>query len=99
MSEKWRQSEICIVISHKSQGIIAKHLRNDELHYYTLQCYFQALIQGEGGRAPPPPSRSETDHQTSDQYMQPAMGFPDFSFCFESVSYVHMVRLRKTMIL
>jgi len=30
----WRQSEICIVINDKSQGSIAKHLRNDEsLHY------------------------------------------------------------------
>jgi len=30
-----------------------------------------------------PLSPSETCHQTSDQYVQPAMGFPDFSFCFE----------------
>jgi len=36
--------------------------------------------RGPGGRAPPSPS--ETGHQTSDQYVQPAMGFPDFSFCF-----------------
>ena len=28
----------------------------------------------------PPLSPSETGHQTSDQYVQPAMGFPDFSF-------------------
>ena len=34
---KWRQSEICIVINDKSQGsIIAKHLRNDELLFYTF---------------------------------------------------------------
>ena len=32
----WRQSEICIVINDKSQGSIAKHLRNDELLYYTF---------------------------------------------------------------
>ena len=36
MSEKWRQSDICIVINDKSQGSIAKHLRNDELLYYTF---------------------------------------------------------------
>jgi len=36
MSEKWRQSEIHIVINDKSQGSRAKHLRNDELIYYTL---------------------------------------------------------------
>jgi len=36
MSEKWHQSEICIVINDKSQGNIAKHLRNDELLYYTF---------------------------------------------------------------
>jgi len=36
---------------------------------------------GAGGRAPLSPS--ETCHQTSDQYVQQAMGFPDFSFCFE----------------
>ena len=34
MPEKFRQSEICIVISDKSQGNIAKHLRNDEWLYY-----------------------------------------------------------------
>jgi len=34
MSEKWRQSEICIVINDKLQGSIAKHSRNDELLYY-----------------------------------------------------------------
>jgi len=33
MSEKWHQSEICIVINDKSQGSRAKHLRNDELVY------------------------------------------------------------------
>jgi len=36
MSEKWQQSEICIVINDKSQGSIAKHLKNDELIYYTF---------------------------------------------------------------
>jgi len=36
MSEKWRHSEICIVINDKSQCSIAKHLRNDELLYYTF---------------------------------------------------------------
>ena len=34
MLEKWSQSEICIVINDKSQGSIAKHLRNDDLLYY-----------------------------------------------------------------
>jgi len=33
---KWRQSEIRIVINDKSQGSIAKHLRNNELLYYTF---------------------------------------------------------------
>ena len=32
----WQQSEICIVINNKSQGSITKHLRCDELLYYTL---------------------------------------------------------------
>ena len=36
MSEKWRQSEICIVINDKQQGSIAKHFRCAELLYYTL---------------------------------------------------------------
>ena len=36
MSEKWRQSEIRIVINDKSKGNIAKHLRNGELIYYTF---------------------------------------------------------------
>ena len=36
MSEEWRQSEICIVINNKSQGSIAKHLKCDELLYYTF---------------------------------------------------------------
>jgi len=35
MSEKWCQSETCIVIK-ESQGSIAKHLRNDELLHYTF---------------------------------------------------------------
>jgi len=36
MSEKWHQTEICIAINDKSQGSIAKHLRNDELRYYAF---------------------------------------------------------------
>jgi len=40
MSEKWRQSEICIVINEKSQCSITKHLRNDELRYYTFIIQF-----------------------------------------------------------
>jgi len=36
MPEKWRQSEICIVINDKSEGSLAKHLKNDELVYYTF---------------------------------------------------------------
>ena len=36
MSEKWHQSEICIVINDKSQGSIAKHLSSDELPYYAF---------------------------------------------------------------
>jgi len=36
MPEKWRQSEICVVINDKSESIIAKHLKNDELVYYTF---------------------------------------------------------------
>jgi len=36
MSEKWSQSQICIAINDKSQGSIAKHLRNDDLHYCTF---------------------------------------------------------------
>jgi len=42
MSEKWCQSEICIVINDKSQGSIAKHLRSDKLLHYTL------IIQSAG---------------------------------------------------
>jgi len=34
--KKWHQYEICIVINDESQGSIAKHLRCDELLYYTL---------------------------------------------------------------
>ena len=33
-ARKWHQSEMCTVINNKSQGSIAKHLRNDELLYY-----------------------------------------------------------------
>jgi len=44
MSEKWRQSEICIVINDKPQGSIAEHLRCDELLYYTF------IIQSAGDR-------------------------------------------------
>jgi len=36
MSQKWRQSEIRIVINYKSQGSIAKRLRNNELLHYTF---------------------------------------------------------------
>jgi len=38
MSERWHQSEKCIVINDKSQGYynIAKHLRIDESFYYTF---------------------------------------------------------------
>ena len=36
MSEKWRHSEISIVINDKSQCSIAKHLSIDELLYYTF---------------------------------------------------------------
>jgi len=36
MSEKWRQSEICIVINDKSQGSIAQHLGCDELFFIHL---------------------------------------------------------------
>ena len=42
MSEKWHQSEICIVINDKSQGSIAKHSRCDKLIYYTF------IIQSAG---------------------------------------------------
>jgi len=44
MSEKWRQSEISIVINEKSHGSIAKHLRFDELLYYTF------IVQSTGER-------------------------------------------------
>jgi len=57
---------------------------SDFVHYWNMKLS-PSLIHlggGPGGRAPPP-SPSETGHQTSDQYVQPAMGFPDFSFCFE----------------
>ena len=36
MSEKWHRSEIHTAISDESQGSIAKHLRCDELLYYTF---------------------------------------------------------------
>jgi len=42
--KKWQQSETCIAINDKSQGNIAKHLRSDELHYYTF------IIQSAGER-------------------------------------------------
>jgi len=35
MTEKWRQSEICIIINDTLQDSIAKYLSNDELLYYT----------------------------------------------------------------
>jgi len=44
MSEKWCQSEICIVINDKSPSSTAKHLRCDELLYYTF------IIQSAGER-------------------------------------------------
>ena len=44
MPENWQQSEICIVINDKSQGSRAKHLRNNELLYYTF------IIQTAGKR-------------------------------------------------
>ena len=44
ISEKWRQSEICIVINNKSRGSIAKHLRSDEKLHYT----FITKSAGEG---------------------------------------------------
>ena len=43
MSEEWRQSEICIVINNKLQGSIAKHLRCDELLYYTFSFNLSAF--------------------------------------------------------
>jgi len=42
--QKWHQSEICIIFNDKSQGSIAKHLRCDELLYYTF------IIQSAGER-------------------------------------------------
>jgi len=44
MSEKWRQSEILIVINDKSQGSIAKQLRCDKVLYCTF------VIQSAGER-------------------------------------------------
>ena len=40
MSEKWRQSEICIVINDKSQGSIAKHFSCDGLIHYKFITQF-----------------------------------------------------------
>jgi len=40
MLEKWRQSEICIVINDKSQGSTAKHLSCDELLHYKFIIQF-----------------------------------------------------------
>jgi len=42
--KKWHQSEICIVINHKSQVSIAKYSRCDELLYKTF------IIQSAGER-------------------------------------------------
>jgi len=42
--KEWHQSNICIVINDKSRGSIAKHLRCDELLYYTF------IIQSAGER-------------------------------------------------
>jgi len=36
MQKKWHHSEIRIAINDESQGSIAKHLRCDELLYYTF---------------------------------------------------------------
>ena len=36
MSEKWQQSEICIVINDKSQDSTAKHLSHDGLLHYKI---------------------------------------------------------------
>jgi len=44
MSEKWRQSEICLVINDKSQGSTAKHLRSDDI----LNCTFITQSPGKG---------------------------------------------------
>jgi len=43
MSEKWHQSEICIVINDKSQGNIAKNLSWDDL----LHCKFITQFAGD----------------------------------------------------
>jgi len=43
MSENWRQSEICIVINHKSQDSTPKHLSCDALLHYK----FITLFAGE----------------------------------------------------
>jgi len=40
MSEKWWQSEICIVINDKSQGSVAKHLSWDGLLRYRFIIQF-----------------------------------------------------------
>jgi len=43
MSENWRQSEICIAINDKSQGIIAKHLSYDELLFTNTYIQFAGI--------------------------------------------------------
>jgi len=43
-SEKWLQSEICIVINDKSQGSIAKHSRTDDVLDYIF------IVQSAGER-------------------------------------------------
>jgi len=43
MSEKWRQSEICIVVNDKSQDTTAKKVRFDGL----LHCKFITQIAGK----------------------------------------------------
>jgi len=40
MSETWQQSEICIVISDKSQGSTAKHLSCDGLLHNKFPLHF-----------------------------------------------------------
>ena len=43
MSEKWRQSDIYIVINDKSQGSIAKHLRNGA--FFTTHLSLNVLVK------------------------------------------------------
>jgi len=65
MSEKWRQSEIRIVINDKSQGSRAKHSRNDELIYYTL------ITQSAGERIFKVVNTWRSNKQNGDCFMRP----------------------------